>query len=164
MKQPTHVLHTFYRPHKRVTYSDDIVNAVTGEVSKPERRVKQSFVPECDINNILKQYSATGQLKHINAKAQTGAYQDLPDEIDFQTSLNIVQQGRDAFATLPSKTRDRFGNDPANFLEFLADSKNAEEAIKLGLATAREQPQAPRTPAGPPPEPEGSKNAPEGKK
>lgn len=157
-----------YIPHKRVTFDGRLLNHKTGEFFKPVSRVKQNHLAECDINNILKQYSATGQLKHINAKAQMGAYRDLPDDIDFQTSLNIVRAGEIAFASLPAKTRDRFGNDPAEFLMFMADPVNQDEAIKLGLATRRatdapNEPQAPRTPPGTPEAPDGSKPAPEAK-
>lgn len=133
----------FYRPHARVVYTGELVNHVTGEVFTPPRRVKQSFVAECDINNILKQYSATGQLKHVSAKAAQGAYLDLPDEMDFQSGLHLVEQGRQAFATLPAKTRDRFDNDPAQFLAFMANPENREEAVQLGLLT--------KTPSPPPP-------------
>lgn len=130
----------FYRPHKRVQYTGELVNHKTGEFYTPERRVKQSFVAECDINTIMKQYSQTGQLKHISANAQKGAYLDLPDEIDFQQSLAIVAQAEASFASLPSKTRDRFSNDPAKFLEFLSNPENRDEAIKLGLVTAPANP------------------------
>lgn len=129
-----------YRPHKRVYFDPHLVNPITGEAYLPERRVKQSFVSECDINTIMKQYSITGQIRHMSANAAKGAYMDLPDDLDFQASLQIVQTGTDAFATLPSKTRDRFNNDPALFLEFMADPANAEEAIRLGLATKRPDP------------------------
>ena len=101
---------------------------------------KQEFVAECDINNIIKQYSATGQLKHISARAAQGQYMDLPDDLDFQTSLEIVRQAQEAFATLPSSTRARFENDPQNFLAFLSDPANQDEAIKLGFATDRRPP------------------------
>lgn len=151
----------FYRPHARVRYTGELVNSRTGEIFTPPRRVKQSFVDECDINNILKQYKATGQLKHISANAASGAYLDLPDDMDFQQGLQIVQDGQRAFATLPAKTRDRFGNDPAQFLAFMADSRNQDEAIALGLATKRAtdaptEPQAASTPPAPPKVPEGS--------
>ena len=170
-------LRSAYVPHARVSFTGELFNHRTGEFFKPPSRVKQSHVAECDINNILKQYSATGQLKHINAKAQMGAYRDLPDDLDFQTSLNIVRAGEVAFASLPAKTRDRFGNDPAEFLLFMADPANQDEAIKLGLATRRpdatptpdnggaggKTPPAVTAPPAAPPEPEGSKKAPEGK-
>lgn len=138
MAKPTSM--SFYRPHARVQYTGELVNHVTGEVFTPPRRVKQSFVAECDINNILKQYSKTGQIKHISAKAAQGAYVDLPDEADFQTALNTVRQAELSFSTLPAKVRDRFGNDPAQFLSFIADPENQDEAVKLGLMTARPVP------------------------
>jgi len=134
---------SFHRPHKRVQYTGQLVNHITGELFTPPRRVKQAHVPECDINNILKQYSATGQIRHMSAKAAMGAYVDLPDGLDFQEAVNIVLEGEKAFSTLPSKVRDRFGNDPTAFLAFMADGSNQDEAIKLGLATKRVPPPAP---------------------
>ena len=65
---------------------------------------------------------------------------DLPDDLDFQASLEIVRQAQEAFATLPSGTRARFENDPQNFLAFLSDPANQDEAIKLGFATDRRPP------------------------
>lgn len=151
----------FYKPHARVRYTGQLVNPVTGEVFTPPRRVKQSHLEECDINNILRQYKTSGQLTHIKANAAMGAYQDLPDPQDFQSALNDVLVGQQAFATLPSKTRDRFGNDPRQFLEFMADPANQEEAIKLGLATdnrgANPPPPLPPAAAAAPPAPEPEK-------
>lgn len=163
-------LRSFYVPHDRVTYDGKLENPTTGEVYTPERRVKQSFLEECDINRILKQYSVTGQVRHISAKAELGAYLDLPEPVDYQESLHIVQEAGKAFGTLPSKTRERFGNDPQEFLAFMSDPGNQDEAIRLGLATRRPEPapapgdaggaqkppQAPSAPPAPPQEPEGS--------
>lgn len=147
----------FYRSHDRMAtaYTGEIFDPKTGEFVKPPSRTKQSFVAECDINNILKQYKASGQLRHISAKAAQGAYQDLPDEVDFQASLNVVMQGQTAFASLTSKLRNRFHNDPAEFLEFMADPANQEEAIRLGLATDNRPPAPPEGPEISPPGPTG---------
>lgn len=133
---------SFYVPHERVTYTGELVDHRTGEVYTPPPRVKQSFVAECDINNILKHFSQTGQLTHVRANSAAGTYSDLPDNIDFQESMNIIKQSETAFASLPAKVRDRFGNDPAAFLEFMADPNSQDEAIRLGLATRRPQPVA----------------------
>lgn len=125
-------LRSFFVPHKRVQYTGELVDKL-GVVYKPESRTKQSFVAECDINNILKQYKLSGMVTHISAKAAQGAYTDLPDPIEFQESLNIVAQAENAFATLPSKVRERFGNDPERFLMFTSDPANAKEMADLGL-------------------------------
>lgn len=140
------VQYSFYRPHKRVTFDNTKLDRKTGELVEVPSMTKQEFVAECDINNIIKQYSVTGQLKHISARAAQGQYLDLPDDLDFQSSLEIVRQAQEAFATLPSGTRSRFENDPAKFLAFLSDPANQDEAIKLGFATDRRPPPPPKEP------------------
>ena len=61
---------SFYLPHKRVQY--DGSDPGTGEVLPSA--TKQEFKAECDVNNILKQYKATGMIRHV--AAQAGVYQD----------------------------------------------------------------------------------------
>lgn len=139
--------YTFYRPHKRVTIDFTEVDLKTGELKPVPSLTKQSFVAECDINNILKQYQQTGVVKHINQKAEQGMYVDLPDELDFQASLETVRQATLAFDSLPSSVRSRFENDPSQFLEFMSNPANQDEMIKLGLATdTRPSPKPPETP------------------
>jgi len=95
-------------------------------------KTKQSFKDECDINRIMARYAATGTLDFVNRRE--AQFLDVSD-IDFQNAMQIVTQSREAFMTLPSAVRDRFANDPAQILAFLADESNREEAIKLGLVT-----------------------------
>lgn len=132
------VIRSFYRPHARVQEDGGIINHVTGEVTYPPSLTKQEFQAECDINNILKHFSTTGMLRHVSAKASEGAYQDLPDSVDFQESLHTVQRATEAFMTLPSKLRARFDNEPTEFLAFVTDPANADELRTLGLAKAVE--------------------------
>lgn len=144
------VAYSFYRPHKRLQYTGQLVNHKTGEVFTPPARTKQQFVDQCDINNIIKQYTKTGQFSHLSANLARGTYTDLPDPIEFQDSMNLVIQAENAFATLPSKVRARFGNDPAEFLAFIGDPANQDEAIKMGLAIDnRPAPEPETAPAGP---------------
>lgn len=140
------VQYSFYRPHKRVTFDNLKLDPRTGELVEIPSMTKQEFVAECDINNIIKQYSTSGVIKHISAKAAEGQYVDLPDDVDFQQSLEIVRQGQAAFATLPSSVRSRFQNNAQEFLMFMADPANQDEMIKLGLATDTRPPKAPETP------------------
>lgn len=141
-------MQSFYHPHARVTFKNEIIDPATGEVANPPSMTKQSFVAECDINNILKQFKTSGMLSHVNAQAAQGRYMDLPTEVDFQESLNTVIQAEDAFASLPSKLRSRFGNDPSEFLAFCTDPANKDEMRTLGLLN-------PLSPS-PPPEPPAS--------
>lgn len=122
----------FYRPHARVQYTGELVDKY-GEVFRPVDRTKQSFLKECDINNIVKAFSSTGQWNHVSAKAAQGYYADLPSDLDYQTAQNIFLEAERAFMSLPSKIRDRFKNEPAAFLEFMGNPENKAEAIQLGL-------------------------------
>lgn len=126
--------YSFYRPHERYLELGEITNPATGEVTQPPSMTKQEFVRECDIHTIIKQYSTTGMLTHVSAKAAQGAYQDLPDPLDYQESLHILQAAESSFMTLPSSLRARFDNDPGQFLAFTADPKNLPEMRTLGLA------------------------------
>lgn len=139
-------LRSFYFPHKRVQYTGELINHKTGEVFTPPSRTKQSFVAECDINNIIKSFKVTGQIKHMNERAAQGAYTDLPDPIDFQEALHQVRDAQVAFATLPSHVRARFENDPGQFLDFMSNPSNQDEIIRLGLATDKRPPPTINTP------------------
>lgn len=134
---------SFRQPHRRVSERGEIVNHKTGEVTTPPSMTKQSFVSECDINNIVKSYRITGQIQHMRANAAQGVYEDLPDHQEFQTSLNILQEASDSFASLPAQVRKRFDNDPGQFLDFMADPKNQDEIIRMGLAVDTRPPPAP---------------------
>ncbi|QCQ84745.1 internal scaffolding protein [Blackfly microvirus SF02] len=135
-------MHSFYRPHPRVTEDNLSPDPHSGELTYLPSMTKQEFQFECDINNVIKSFSQTGMFKHVSARAAQGSYQDLPDSFDFQESLNQVQSARDAFMTLPSKIRSRFGNDPAQFLSFMHDPENVDEIRTLGLT----RPPPPPTP------------------
>lgn len=131
--------YSFYRPHARLQF--DNVDPVTGEVMPS--MTKQEFQAECDINNVIKSFSQTGMFRHVSAKAAVGTYEDLPDGIDFQEALHTVNHAREVFLTLPSKIRERFGHDPAVFLEFSSNPSNLAELRVLGLALPEAAPVAP---------------------
>lgn len=143
----------FYLPHKPVNWTGEILDLKTGELVKEPSMTKQSFMADCDINNIIKAFSATGVWNHINERAAQGVYTDLPDPIDFQQSLQLVRDAEASFASLPAAVRARFENNPEQFLAFVADPRNQEEMIKLGLATDNRPPQ-PKEEAPPPPPPD----------
>lgn len=132
-------LHSFYRPHDRVVQKNELVDA-HGVVTVPPSRTKQSFKDECDVNNILKQYSPAALAELMAERQRMSRFGELPSGLDFQTAMNIVVEGRAAFDALPSAIRERFLNDPERFLAFMQDPDSQEEAIKLGLATRKIEP------------------------
>lgn len=141
----------FYRPHDPVSFGFDnlALDPKTGELVPMSSMTKQSEMESCDIHNILKEYSQQGFENLVRENAARGQYADLTDLPDYQEALNIVISSQAAFAALPSQVRERFGNDPARFIQFLGDPANQEEAIRLGLATDTRPPEPPPPP--PPP-------------
>ena len=95
-----------------------------------ESRTKQQFKDECDINNIMAKYMKTGTIEFRNKYEPR--YGDVTGE-DFQIAMNIVADARAMFLDLPSHVRERFDNDPAQFLDFVGDKANYDEARELGL-------------------------------
>lgn len=124
-------------------------------------RTSQEFKDECDIDSIVSRFNKTGQFDFVNKHA--GRYGDATGH-DYQMYQDQIVQANNMFADLPAKVRDRFGNDPAQFLDFIADENNALEAAKMGLLAPEKaesilnpQPKAPTAPEGskePAPNPE----------
>jgi len=101
---------------------------------------KQSFAQECDINFIMRNVQKTGILPPSNNEA---LYADVSDIGDFQTAMDKITLGNRLFSSLPSKIRDRFNNNPGEYLAFLSNPENSAEGVALGLL-------APPPPPAPP--------------
>lgn len=80
----------------------------------------------------MAKYQKTGVLTHVNQYA--GQYGDFSGVPDYKTGLERIQAADEMFMSLPAKIRDRFSNDPANFIAFATDEKNLEEMREMGLA------------------------------
>lgn len=101
----------------------------------PETLTKKSMAKECDVNYIVKRWSAQGVLPKVTALE--AIYGDVTG-LDYQRALDLVRGAEDAFIGLPAAVRKRFGNDAGAFLTFCDDPKNVDELVTLGLATRRE--------------------------
>ena len=91
----------------------------------------QQYRDECDIEKILKRFGVTGQLPP-NTRGN-GVSGDFSNIGDFQNCLDRINRAKDEFNALPSQIRDRFGNDPAAYVDFVLDPQNTEECVRLGL-------------------------------
>jgi len=114
-------------------------------------RTKQSMQGQCDINRIMQSYDRTSTWTHVNARMPT--YGDFSNIATYQEALNTVNDAHDLFMELPSAIRTQFENDPAQYLDFVANDDNVEEAIKMGLlpdpnARVVETPQVETDPQG----------------
>lgn len=60
-----------------------------------------------------------------------GVYTEI-SEFDYQDALDIISEANQAFDALPQELKERFAN-PENFLRFIDNPNNFEEACRLGL-------------------------------
>lgn len=96
-----------------------------------ESRTKQSFRDECDINNLMDNWRATGNMAHTNQTPPV--YGDFSDVTDYQTAVLQVQAATEGFASLSARLRARFHNSPEELLAFTSDPENLEACVELGL-------------------------------
>jgi len=98
---------------------------------------RQAMKAECDINNVMRKYEKTGVLEHRNTfEGSYGDYTDAPQ--DYHEAINQVMAADAMFASLPATIRRRFGNDPAEYVNFLMDPANREEMRRMGLTKPAE--------------------------
>jgi len=115
-----------------------------------ERRTKQSMKDECNINNIMAKYIRTRTISHFNKHSATYGFAPATE---FREALETVRVAEAMFMELPAAVRKRFQNDPAEFLNFVQDEKNAKEMEALGLTN--KAPETPPADSATPPKPEG---------
>lgn len=96
-----------------------------------ESMTKQSFAAECDINTILRNFVRGDAITHLNGGVAT--YADVSKIGDYYSAMQTVAKASEMFNALPSEIRNRFHNDPGELLDFVQDSKNLDEAVKLGI-------------------------------
>lgn len=92
---------------------------------------QQHFAEECDINEILRRSALTGSLPVSNRTPVYGDFTQVPKSL--LEAMAMVKQANDLFDGLGWQVRERFGNNAEKMIAFLNDSKNRDEAIKLGL-------------------------------
>lgn len=116
--------------------------AVTGEkigisFEKPTM-TQQQFKDDADINNIIAKFEVTGvlgdPLQPATRMPQFGDFSEMPS---YQEAQNVLVTARNAFMSLPSEVRERFGNDPEKYFDFVQNLKEGSEeyveAVRLGI-------------------------------
>jgi phage internal scaffolding protein len=99
------------------------------DIPPEEDQTQQHFERETNINSIVSRYQKTGVLPTaLIREVQFGEVG--PDLVQ---SLNKIKAAKEQFMQLPAKIRDEFGNDPDQFMRFLADPHNFEKAKSLGI-------------------------------
>jgi len=106
-------------------------------ISFPKQgRTKRSFLQECDINSIVRKFNHNGQLS--TQIKQNPIYANFADLPSYQQALDTVIKAQEQFDALPSELREKFNNEPSEFLSFVSNPANTHELIKLGLSQERE--------------------------
>lgn len=120
-----------------VVVSDDPKNpALYFDPNDPASRsvTNQSDKDSTDLNLIFAKYEKTGLIPDIiTGDMRKPIFGDFTLVPDFTTMQRNIARTQQAFDALPASIRDEFKNDPQALIEFLADSKNDEKAVKLGL-------------------------------
>ena len=104
-----------------------------GIVNKAASMTQAQFKDECDINKIMDRYFRTGCLSDPLNQMRPGTYGDFSEMGDYMENMNKIVQARELFDALPSRVRERFGNNPGAMIDFVMDPNNREEAKRLGL-------------------------------
>lgn len=86
---------------------------------------------QCNINEILKNRSMSEIMSEAAYANMT--YLDISSLPSYQDALNIVIDADEKFLQLPSSVREKFGNNPQRFLDFVSDKNNISEMKELGL-------------------------------
>lgn len=127
-------------------------------------RTKQSFVDECDINQIMKRAQIAGGLSHLQ---KYGAeYQDFAEApTDLLEAHEHLKRGEAIFSELPPEIRREFRQNPFEFFKYVNDPANSERLNELipaiaepgryfpDVANQRVTPNVPETPQNTPEEP-----------
>jgi phage internal scaffolding protein len=115
---------------------DDLADAVsdaTGLYCADPTLAQQNFADECDINTIVNNFMRTGVMPDEVSRPQFGDFSGAIS--DYQSALNLVLAGEEAFSELPAPLRARFHNDPVEYVSFFEDPNNRDEAVRLGLVS-----------------------------
>lgn len=106
------------------------------EVADFRDRAIQSEKDSTDINSILRRYDATGMISHVARGVPT--YMDVSEVGDYRTAMEHLRATESFFMGLPAKVREKFGNDPVEFIDAVSglqkhdvESWLADEAAEL---------------------------------
>lgn len=110
----------------------------SGLECEDESLAQQHMRDECDINNMLERFGVTGL---VDAEMRQPMQGDFTGITDYRSALDAVIQAEESFMQFDAKTRERFGNNPGNLLDFVLDVNNKDEAIRLGLIKSEDYPE-----------------------
>jgi len=100
-------------------------------------RTRQSEKASCDVNLIVAHHRRGGVSNHV---VQRVAEYGFAPASDFREAMDEVRKAQELFNALPSATRSFFGNDPGNFVDYIAKPGHKDELLELGLIIPKVKP------------------------
>lgn len=109
-------------------YDSDKASNDAGVVFKEPSLVEVHHAPALNINTIVARYMAGHP---IPLRSDIPLSEDFVGVTDYHTSLNLIKRAEGAFNAFPAHVREKFQNDPGQFLDFVSDPENEDETRKL---------------------------------
>lgn len=108
----------------RIVYDDATVLPSVGTFCRAEEgKTRQEEAAQADINKILRRLEDGS----ISPAMREGIFADVSSIGDFREAKEKVQRAEEAFSSLPASVRNRFANDPVQFVEAFG----SEDGIKV---------------------------------
>lgn len=121
---------------KFATLYDEGMKPSPGIVFTEPSMTDQSQFQESDINYIVKKYAdgRTGiTTLDLGADAGVLQYGDTLLPGDYETALDLINAVNEEFYELPAQTRAEFNHNPRELIDALADPRQKERLLSLGL-------------------------------
>lgn len=146
LKYDVEALPTFRLPNDGL---EGFYSEMTAILIEEPSLTKQEFAVDCDPNVILDRVQRGQDISLYlnNNKPVYGDFTNVPS--DYHSALNVVTKANQAFNQLDAHIRAQFDNDPAQFVEYVNNPKNADALIQLGLAVPRQETPSVSAPAAP---------------
>lgn len=110
-------------------------------VNKEPSMTIQSDAKDADIGHIIRQFTKTGVLQNLNEASAT--YMDVTEFTDYADVMRNLKVAEQTFMQLPSKTREIFGHDVAQWLDAAHDPEKRDALVAAGHLPAPEEPEVP---------------------
>ena len=101
-----------------------------------------------DINKIIARFEKGNFTARMNSRPPF--YGDVSDISGLDQALMKVKKAEELFMSYDAVLRERFDNDPVKFVQFFEDPNNLKEAVELGLALKKPDPEPASIPVAPP--------------
>lgn len=113
---------------------DAFYSDMTAEYNDQPSLTKQEFTRDTDPNFIIDRLRRGQDVSAFMSQRepQYGDFTQVP--ASYHEALNVVKEATYSFMQLDPELRSKFENNPAKFVDFVSDPKNAEALIEMGLA------------------------------